>query len=64
MHINSKMDKTYFIETSAAYLDTKGEPRNELFIKDMLHQNREGYKIWGTLVRNKLDEVLKPSELK
>lgn len=54
-----KMHNTYFIETSAAYLNSTGEPRNELFIKDMLHQNHEGYKIWGNLVRDKLDEVLK-----
>ena len=54
----SKMHKTYFIETSSAYLNREGEPRNELFIKDMLHQNREGYKIWGELVQKKLNEVL------
>jgi len=54
----SKMHKTYFIETATAYLNKDGKPRNELFIKDMLHQNREGYKIWGALVRKKLDEVL------
>ena len=40
------------------YLNKDGEPRQELFIKDMLHQNREGYIIWGDLVRKKLDEVL------
>ena len=54
----SKMHKTYFIETSSAYLNREGEPRNELFIKDMLHQNSEGYKIWGELVQKKLNEVL------
>lgn len=54
----SKLHKTYFIETAAAYLNENGEPRTELFIKDMLHQNREGYVIWGKLATNKLDEVL------
>ena len=53
-----KLNNTYFIETSAAYLNKAGEPRSELFIKDKLHQNREGYQIWGDLVRKKLDEVL------
>jgi lysophospholipase L1-like esterase len=54
----SKLHNTWFIETESAYLNKEGEPRNELFIKDNLHQNREGYLIWGELVRKKLDEVL------
>ena len=54
----SKMDKTYFIETAASYLNENGEPREELFIQDNLHQNREGYKIWGDLVHKKLDQIL------
>ncbi|HEY3389161.1 MAG TPA: GDSL-type esterase/lipase family protein, partial [Prolixibacteraceae bacterium] len=54
----SKLHNTYFIETAAAYLNKDGKPRNELFIKDMLHQNHEGYAIWGDLVKKKLDEVL------
>ena len=53
-----KMPATYFIETSSSYLNKDGEPRNELFIKDKLHQNHDGYKIWGNLVRIRLDEVL------
>ena len=53
-----KLHRTYFIETSAAFLNAEGEPRNELFNKDMLHLNQEGYKIWGVLIREKLDEVL------
>ena len=52
------LHNTYYIETSPAYLNKEGEPRNELFIKDMLHQNHEGYRIWGALIRKKLDEVL------
>ncbi len=54
----SKLHNTYFIETAAAYLNKEGEPRTELFIKDMLHQNHNGYIIWGDLVKKKLDEVL------
>jgi len=54
----SKLHNTYFIETASSYLNNEGEPRKELFNKDMLHQNREGYIIWGELTRKKLDEVL------
>ena len=49
---------TWFIETSASYLNNSGEPRNELFRTDLLHQNRDGYSIWGALIRKKLDQVL------
>ena len=55
----SKGKNLYFIETAQNYLNEKGEPRDELFREDHLHQNREGYKIWGRLIKNKLDEVLK-----
>ena len=55
----SKLHNTYFIETASSYLNKDGVPRNELFIKDMLHQNHEGYIIWGDLAKKKLDEVLK-----
>jgi lysophospholipase L1-like esterase len=54
----AELRNTYFIETAASYLNKDGEPRTELFIKDMLHQNHDGYLIWGDLVRKKLDEVL------
>jgi len=55
----TKLHNTYFIETSADYLNKAGEPRSELFIRDKLHQNHEGYQIWGDLVRKKLDQVLR-----
>ena len=60
----SKMHNTYFIETASAYLTQDGQPRTELFIKDMLHQNHDGYTIWGNLVRKKLDEVLQQGATK
>jgi hypothetical protein len=27
-------------------LNAKGEPRAELFVKDMLHMNEAGYAVW------------------
>jgi hypothetical protein len=52
------LHNTYFIETAAAYLNKDGEPSIDLFQSDQLHQNHEGYIIWGDLVKKKLDEVL------
>lgn len=54
----NKLHNTYFIDSAAAYLNINGEPRTELFVKDMLHQNKDGYKIWGALIKARLDEVL------
>ena len=49
----------YFIETAQSYLNEKSEPRNELFRNDHLHLNREGYKIWGKLIKAEIDKRLK-----
>lgn len=54
-----KLPNTYFVDTVPYYLNQDGKPRDELFGKDLLHQNGEGYRIWGTLIRKRLDEVLK-----
>jgi hypothetical protein len=54
-----KHRNTYFINTSKAFLDEKGEPRGELFKPDQLHPNSEGYKIWSQLIKPELDKVLK-----
>ena len=39
-----------FVDIWKPMLNAKGEPRPELFVKDMLHMNPEGYKIWTPLV--------------
>ena len=44
-----------FIDVERAMLDAHGQPRAELFVKDMLHMNRAGYEIWTELVRPHLD---------
>lgn len=54
-----KRKNLYFIETAQNFLNEKGQPRDELFRDDHLHLNRDGYRIWGRLVKSKLDEVLK-----
>ena len=40
-----------FIEIWDVFLDANGKPRPELFIKDQLHNNAEGYKIMADAVR-------------
>lgn len=35
-----------FVDVWPAMLDSAGQPRPELFVKDMLHMNEKGYAIW------------------
>ena len=49
----------YFIPTASQYLGSDGKPRAALFIQDQLHQNRDGYLIWGRLIREAFDQHLK-----
>lgn len=49
----------YFVETADYYLDASGKPIDEYFKSDRLHQNRIGYSIWGSLIKRRLDEVLR-----
>lgn len=39
-----------FLDVWTPMLDAKGEPRPELFVKDMLHMNADGYVIWTRLL--------------
>jgi hypothetical protein len=54
-----RTDNLYFIETEGAFLDEEGQPRPELFIKDMLHLKQVGYDIWKEIIKAELDAVLK-----
>ncbi len=51
----------HFVETAESYLTFDNQPRPELFTDDKLHQNEEGYRLWGNLIRSELDQVLLPA---
>lgn len=44
----------YLIPTAGAYLGLDGKPRSELFVKDQLHLNADGYKLWSALLKTQL----------
>ncbi len=48
----------YFVATAQNYLTANKQPRAELFRDDRLHQNDNGYVLWSSLIKRKLDEVL------
>lgn len=41
-----KQKRAVFVDVYHLMLDEKGKPEKELFIKDMLHMNSNGYAIW------------------
>ncbi len=54
-----KRDRNFhFIATEQAFLNDKGMPREELFLADRLHLNRDGYAIWAALIKKELKAVL------
>ncbi len=52
-------ENVYFIQTASHFLNENGEPRNELFMADKLHLNRDGYVIWGKVIKENLDKIVK-----
>jgi hypothetical protein len=49
---------TYFIRTDYAFLNGNGQPRDELFVADKLHLNREGYKLWTQIIKPEIEKIL------
>jgi lysophospholipase L1-like esterase len=43
--------RAQFIDVDAAMLDAQGKPRPELFRKDGLHMNPQGYAIWTSIIK-------------
>ncbi len=56
--LSSELKGVSFLETQSSYLTPEGQPKPEYFVKDMLHQNADGYRVWGDLVRSKLNEFV------
>ena len=46
----AKDKRDAFADVYTPMLNAKGEPRPELFVKDMLHMNEKGYAIWKPVV--------------
>lgn len=48
----------HLIATAGAFLGQDGRPRSELFVKDELHLNEDGYKQWAILIKAQLHSKL------
>lgn len=47
-------DDLFYIDVWSPALNTEGRPRPETFLKDQLHMNEKGYKIWRREIRQAL----------
>ena len=47
----------YFISTRDKFIGANGLPIQSLFLKDELHLNVDGYKLWSSVIKSKLIEV-------
>jgi hypothetical protein len=52
--VAKSLPRVEFLDTKSSYLTGAKEPKTELFGKDKLHQNSDGYKQWGSLIRERL----------
>jgi glycerophosphoryl diester phosphodiesterase len=48
----------YSIRTDFAFLNADGKPKDELFIKDLLHLNPAGYAVWTEIVKKELKRIV------
>ncbi len=51
-------ENLHFIRTDYAFLNSLQQPREELFLPDMLHLNTAGYEVWTEIIKNELTTVL------
>lgn len=48
----------HFVATEKRYLDAQGLPIDKYFVEDKLHQNRDGYLVWGSILKEHLERVI------
>lgn len=57
-HWSAANPNLYFIDTSAALLDSSGQPDPDNYLFDGLHLSTQGYAIWRDIIRARLLEEL------
>ena len=54
----TKNKNLFYIKTRSFYIGSDGMPNDNLFVKDKLHLNRKGYKLWGKIIKENFDKNL------
>ena len=55
--IAEKSRNLAFVNILSPMLDANGNPREDLFLKDRLHPDEKGYRIWASLIRPYLQQT-------
>ena len=50
-------EKVFYIDTSSPMIGKNGKPKSDLFLKDSLHLNSNGYDLWSSEVNSFLDSL-------
>tara|TARA_Y200000002_G_scaffold245509_1_gene203087 strand:- start:706 stop:1416 length:711 start_codon:yes stop_codon:yes gene_type:complete len=53
-----KKNNLYYISTRDFFLNGMGVPDKKFFVDDQLHLNRKGYRLWGDILKNKINQTL------
>mgnify|MGYP001280264537 CR=1 FL=1 len=52
-------DKVFYIDIASPMIGKNGKPRSDLFAKDSLHLNSNGYDLWTSQVNSFLDSLMR-----
>lgn len=50
-------EKVFYIDTATPMIGKNGKPKSDLFVKDSLHLNSNGYDLWSSEVNSFLDSL-------
>ena len=50
-------EKVFFIDTASPMIGKNGKPKSDLFVKDSLHLNSNGYDLWSSEVNSFLNSL-------
>jgi lysophospholipase L1-like esterase len=46
------------VDVGTALLGDDGKPKDELFLKDKLHMNKDGYKLWIEILKPRIEKLM------
>jgi lysophospholipase L1-like esterase len=58
---SDKDGRLFYFDSAGPLLKDDGKPDAKLFLKDKLHLNAEGYRVWTKALRPIIDEAMKAS---
>lgn len=50
-----RQENSYFVDVYSQMLDEQGNPREDLYVEDMLHLNAKGYDLWNKILKQYLN---------